>query len=101
MALIAENHPALSGDPGQFWRDELNNSRILLYELDKAIHALTKKEIHQYTINTGQDTQTVTRQDLPELYARRAALMKEIKELEDELGVSEPKQKLVQVVPEW
>lgn len=98
MALIAENHPALSGDSRQFWRDELANSRILLYELDKAIHALTKKEIHHYTINTGQDSQTVTRQDLPNLYVRREALIKEIAGLEDKI---EPKQKLFQVVPEW
>jgi hypothetical protein len=98
MALIAENHPALSGDQKQFWRDELNNSRILLYELDKAIYALTKKEIHHYTINTGQDSQTVTRQDLPQLYSRREALMRQIKTLEDEL---DPKQRIFQVVPEW
>lgn len=98
MALIVENHPALSGDSRQFWRDELANSRILLYELDKAIHALTKKEIHHYTINTGQDSQTVTRQDLPNLYVRREALIKEIAGLEDKI---EPKQKLFQVVPEW
>jgi hypothetical protein len=98
MALIAENHPALSGDPKQFWRDELNNSRILLYELDKAIHALTKKEITHYTINTGQDSQTVTRHDLPNLYTRRAALLNEIQNLEDRVN---PKPKLVQVVPEW
>jgi hypothetical protein len=93
-----ENHPALSGDPKQFWRDELSNSRILLYELDKAIHALTKKEIHHYTINTGQDSQTVTRHDLPQLYSRREALMCQIKTLEDEV---DPKQRIFQAVPKW
>jgi hypothetical protein len=98
MALIAEEHPALSGDPKQFWQDELNNSRILLYELDRAIHALTKKEISHYTINTGQDSQTVTRQDLPNLYIRREALIKQIMELEEKIN---PKQKTFQVVPGW
>jgi hypothetical protein len=98
MALIAENHPALSGDKNQFWKDELDNSRILLYELDKAIHALTKKEIQHYTINTGQDTQTVTRYDLPGLYIRREALLREIEALEDKI---DPKQKIFQVVPAW
>jgi hypothetical protein len=98
MALIVEDHPALSGDPRQFWRDELANSRILLYELDKAIHALTKKEIHHYTINTGQDSQTVTRHDLPNLYIRREALINEIAALEEKI---EPKQKFFQVVPQW
>ena len=101
MALIAENHPALSGDPAQFWKDELDNSRILLYELDKAIHALTKKEIRQYTINTGQDAQTVTRQDLPQLYDRRNFLIKQIGELEIKLGIGESQGAIYQVTPEW
>lgn len=101
MALIDENHPALSGDPKQFWKDELSNSRILIYELDKAIHALTKKEIRQYTINTGQDAQTVTRQDLPALYDRREKLLKQIEELEITLGEREPDAGAYQVKPEW
>jgi hypothetical protein len=101
MALIADNHPALSGDPKQFWKDELGNSRIILYELDKAIHALTKKEIRQYTINTGQDAQTVTRQDLPGLYDRREKLLKQIQELEIMTGEREADAGMLQVVPEW
>jgi hypothetical protein len=101
MALIAENHPALAGDSKKFWLDELNNSRILLDELNKAIYTLTRKEIRQYTINTGQDSQTVTRQDLPNLYIRREAILKQIKDLEDQLGITEPKQKIFQAVPAW
>jgi hypothetical protein len=98
MALITENHPALSGDPKQFWRDELNNSKILLYELDKAILALSKKEIAHYTINTGQDSMTITRHDLPNLYARQATLLIQIQNLEN---IINPKSKLIQVVPGW
>jgi len=101
MAVIDPNHPALTGDPNQFWKDELKNSRIILYELDKAIHALTKKEIRQYTINTGQDSQTVSRQDLPQLYDRREKLLKEIEELEIKTGEKETDAAIYQVVPEW
>ena len=101
MPIIDPDHPALSGDSEQFWKDELSNSRILLFELDKAIQALTKKEIRQYTINTGQDAQTVTRQDLPQLYVRRAELIKQIAELETELGMKEPEAGFIQVTPKW
>ena len=101
MAVIAENHPALSGDPNQFWKDELDNTRILLNELDKAIYTLTKKEIRQYTINTGQDAQTVTRHDLPQLYDRRKGLINQIAELESKLGIGEPSGAAFQVVPAW
>jgi len=101
MAVIDPTHPALSGDPNQFWKDELQNSRIILYELDKAIHALTKKEIRQYTINTGQDSQTVSRQDLPQLYDRREKLLKTIDELEIKTGERKTEETIFQVTPEW
>jgi hypothetical protein len=101
MALIAEDHPALSGDHGQYKLDEYNNSRILLYDLNKLINTLEKKEIQHYTINTGQDSQTVTRYNLSELYVQRDTLIKRIDQLAEELGITEPKQKIFQVVPSW
>jgi len=101
MAIIADNHPALSGDANKFWLDELNNSKIILYELDKAIYALTKKEIRQYTINTGQDSQTVSRQDLPQLYQRRDDMLKQIIHLENRLGLNKQGDSIIQVVPVW
>ena len=101
MATIKANHPALSGDPNQFWKDELDNSRILLYELNQAIYTLTQKEIRQYTINTGQDSQTVSRQDLPQLYIRREALIKQIADLEAKLGIGETDAGMYQVTPVW
>jgi hypothetical protein len=101
MAVITENHPALAGDSQQFWRDELDNSKILLYELDKAINSLTKKEIAYYIIDTGQDRQSVTRLDLPSLYIRRQSLIEQIKDLEIQLGITEPEIKTFQVVPRW
>lgn len=101
MANIAENHPALEGDVNQFWKDELNNSRILLYELDKAIYSLSQKGIYSYSINTGQDSQNVTRYDLPQLYTRRRDLIKQIEELEIKLGIGGPEVSVYQVTPVW
>ena len=64
MALI---DPSFSNDsPLQFWEDELNNARRLLYEIEKAIlyftqEALSSGGVQEYTIDTGQDRQTVKR----------------------------------------
>jgi hypothetical protein len=101
MALIVPEHPVLSGDQRQFWKDELGNSKILLHELDKAIYAFNTKGIQQYTYNDGQSHITVHRYDLPSLYDRREKLIKEIQDLEIMTGDAEPIQKSVQVVPAW
>jgi hypothetical protein len=101
MALIATEHPALSGDQNQFWKDELNNSKILLYELEKAIFAFNNKNIQQYTYNDGQSHVTVHKYDLPSLYDRREKLIKTIRELEVITGDAGQIQKSVQVVPGW
>jgi hypothetical protein len=101
MALITENHPALSGESEKFWDDELNNSRILLFELDKAIFAFNHKNVQQYTIDDGQDHITVHKYDLPSLYDKREKLIKQIQELEAKLGKDPPVQKVFQVVPLW
>jgi hypothetical protein len=101
MALITNDHPALSGDQKQFWREELNNSRILLFELNKAIYAFNNKNIQEYTYNDGQSHITVHKFDLPSLYDRREKLIKTIQELEIMTGDGEPIQKCVQVVPSW
>jgi hypothetical protein len=81
MAIIEAGHPALSGNDRQFWQDQLQNSRVLLYELDKAILALQRQEIESYTIDTGQLNQTVRRVNLPELIKQRAALLKQIQDI--------------------
>ena len=84
MAVIDINHPALQGDQGNFLRDEISNSKILLYEIDKAIAFLTKNRYARYSIDTGQDTFSVQYQDLPSLYDRRSRLIDEIAELENQ-----------------
>lgn len=70
----------------QFWQDELKNCKIILNELDRAIYALIKTGVTSYTIDTGQDRQTVTRADIASLQTRRAALLAEINTLENRLG---------------
>jgi hypothetical protein len=101
MALICDDHPALSANSRDFWRDELKNTKILLFELDKAINALNKNEIKSYTIDTGQDHYTVQRNDLPQLYMQRQTLLKQIAELEIKAGEDTPVEKMHQVVPSW
>jgi hypothetical protein len=81
MALIEAENPAISGNDRQFWQDQLQNSRVLLFELDKAILALERQELESYTFDSGQTTQTVRRQNLPELIRQRAALIKQVTDI--------------------
>ena len=87
--LIAEK---ITDSQEQFWQDELDNAKILLVQIEKAIHALTTDlgasgGVQSYTLNTGQDSQTVTRADISQLYSRRADLQKNIYDLERMLGL--------------
>ena len=74
----------------RFWLDELENAKRLLHEIEKAILFLTKKTIEsggvqEYTIDTGQDRQTVKRADLSSLYVRQKELLSLIDMLESRL----------------
>ncbi len=74
-------------DSKQFWLDELKNSKRLLHEIDKAILHFTKEAlknggVQEYTIDTGQDRQTVKRSDLSSLYQNRKNLLNTIAILE-------------------
>ena len=85
MALIDSSFT--SDAPLQFWKDELNNARRLLYEIEKAIlyftqEALKSGGVQEYTIDTGQDRQTVKRADLSSLYVRQKELLNLIAILE-------------------
>ncbi|GHV79786.1 hypothetical protein AGMMS49944_15770 [Spirochaetia bacterium] len=101
MALIENDSPALTGGSQQYWLDMLNNRKILEFNLEKAINALQKKEVHSYTIDTGQDHYTVQRHDLPQLYMQLSRLTKEIEELEMKTGTGPYVEKSHQVVPGW
>lgn len=87
--LIGEK---ISDSQDQFWQDELDNAKILLVQIEKAIHALTSDlgasgGVQSYTLNTGQDSQTVTRADVSQLMAKRNELQKNIYDLERMLGL--------------
>jgi len=80
-----------------FWRDELQNARVLLVQVEKAIFALGNG-VQEYTIDTGQTRQTVKRSDLEQLRAMRNDLLGQIATLESRLGISS---RAPQVVPLW
>lgn len=96
MAIIEPDHPALGGNTS--WADTLTNARIILFELDKAILALTREGLKSFSLSTGQTSQQITHQDLPILLQRRADLIRQIQELEDLAGLGVPPAQ-VQVVP--
>jgi len=82
--VIDANHPALQGDAKNFIKDEIANTKILLYEIDKAIAFLTKNKYSRYTIDTGQDQLTVWHQDLPSLFDKRTDLINQISDLQNQ-----------------
>lgn len=73
----------------EFWRNTLRNDKVLLDGINRAIVAFTSSSgadgIVEYTIDTGQDRQTVKRTDLASLYARRDKLIAEINKIEEAL----------------
>jgi hypothetical protein len=99
MAVINPDHPSLAGDSRQFWRDELANERTILYELEKAILYLTTNRMGLYSIDTGQDSQTVQYQDINSLRLDRETTIKRIYQIETYLGINGGQ--INQVVPRW
>lgn len=90
MAMLLDDPNEVANVRGrEFWLITLQNDKILLDGINRAIAAFTSSAgadgIAEYTIDTGQDRQTVKRTDLASLYARREALVKEIAKLEREL----------------
>lgn len=85
-----------------FWRNTLRNDKVLLDGINRAIVAFTSSSgadgIVEYTIDTGQDRQTVKRTDLASLYARRDKLIDEINRIEDALNGG---RKWSQVIPRF
>jgi len=98
MAVLDENHPALSGSAADSWQDVIKNSRIILFELDKAIIALMREGVRSFSLNTGMTTQNVTNQDLPVLIQRRNDLLEQIKKLE---SFNAPPAIKTRVIPAW
>lgn len=84
----------------EFWQNTLRNDKVLLDQINRAIVAFTSScgadGIVEYTIDTGQDRQTVKRTDLASLYARRDKLIDEINRIEAALNGG---RKWSQVIP--
>jgi hypothetical protein len=99
MILEAE-HPALSGNDRQFWQDQLQNTRILLFEYNKAILHLERSREESYTIDTGQTTITLRRQNLSEIIKQLPILTKQIQDITAILeAIDNAGNNFVQVVP--
>jgi hypothetical protein len=103
MALISNSHATLADDQKKFWEDTLKNTRILFFELDKAIFLLEQDNSKSYSMDTGQTTISYTHHDLPALIDRREKYKKQIEEIEDKLGISveSERPRFFQAVPGW
>ncbi len=99
MAIIDTTSPVLKESSSQFWQDELHNAKVLLHEVDKALHTLIVGGHQSYELDTGQSRQRVTRQDLGKLETWRSSLLADIKRLEAMCGEGEPAVKIVR--PGW
>lgn len=80
------------------WQDVIKNSKIILFELDKAILVLTREGLRNFSLNTGMTTHNVTPLDLPILIQRRKDLLEQIAEIE---ARNAPPAIMTQVVPKW
>ncbi|MGP1603281.1 MAG: hypothetical protein ACTTGZ_02505 [Treponema sp.] len=86
----AENF--LNKNSCDLWTEQLANDRLILSQLDAAIVYFNSPEgadgIAEYTIDTGQDRQTVKRTDIGNLMSWRARLIAEVAHLERSLGLN-------------
>lgn len=87
----AENY--LNKSSREIWTEQLANDRLILSQVDAAILAFTQytleeNGISEYTIDTGQDRQTVKRDNFQSLYGWRQRLISEIAQLERSLGLN-------------
>ena len=82
----------LNKDSRDLWTEQLANDRLILGEIDAAIAYFNSPEgadgIAEYTIDTGQDRQTVKRTDISNLMGWRSKLIAEIVQLERSLGMN-------------
>jgi hypothetical protein len=76
--LIEPNHPAANYSPRQFWEEELRNCLILLADINARIHSL---EIENYSIDTGQTSESVRRSALNSLTDAREKLLRQIRDI--------------------
>jgi cell division septal protein FtsQ len=103
MDSTGDTYTALLEQQREYWKKKLERTMYLSNKLDDAISALTDDDIKSYSLDTGQTSQNVTRQDLPALIDRREKYDKQIEEIEKKLGIDiEPERPhFFQGVPQW
>ena len=76
-------------DMRSYWENQLKNDKVLLNEVDRAIMFFLSPDgangTVEYTIDTGQDRQTVKRSELVSLYSWKQRLVAEINQLSNAL----------------
>lgn len=84
--LLDDPHGVTKLDSYTYYETQLKNDKILLNQIDRAIAALSASDgIQEYTIDTGQDRQTVKRADIGTLIAQKQRLLAEINQLTESL----------------
>ena len=87
MRVIDNTSPAYNENYLTSWESELQNNKILLYEVNKGINTILTQGHAKYEINTGQSSQSVTRMSIEDLRQLRTELINMIDELEKLLGI--------------
>ena len=84
--LLDDPHGVTKLDSYTYYETQLKNDKILLNQIDRAIAAHSASDgIQEYTIDTGQDRQTVKRADIGTLIAQKQRLLAEINQLTEAL----------------
>lgn len=87
MGMLLDDPDGIAGmDMRTYYETQLRNDKILLNQIDRAIVAVSAADgIQEYTIDTGQDRQTVKRADIGSLIAQKQRLLAEINQLTEAL----------------
>lgn len=96
MGILLDDPDGIGNLTGkQYWEVQLRNKKVLLQKVQEGILHLSSasgaNNIVSYTIDTGQDKQTVTRADLSSLKSLEFNLQKEIAALEMQLHNNAPR----------
>lgn len=91
MGMLLDDPDKIAGmDMRAYYETQLKNDQLLLNQVDRAILVLMKRVqtsegVGEYTIDTGQDKQTVKPADLPYLNQWKKTLLDEIARLSNAL----------------
>lgn len=91
MGMLLDDPDKIAGmDMRAYYETQLKNDKLLLNQVDRAILVLMKRVqtsegTGEYTIDTGQDRQTVKPADLPYLNQWKKTLLDEIARLSNAL----------------